>query len=195
MGHRKRNLVIKYEFHLPIFAHWWGYRKRFGETLFSNKPEGLLCAFTLIENMETFNHVVATFSKSIIWSVGYNHSFQLRNSLCSPIVTIFFTHFSIRLPYPRQDEFQIQSEHHTELSVTHAFCVLITRQLHLWQHVDFLLQSEQTSAWSSEGPVYYFETDLLALSKPLSFPFRVHAFSMLYNPTASIIKPQRRIQM
>jgi hypothetical protein len=59
--HRKRDPVIKNEFHLPIFAHWWGYRKRFGETLFSNKPKGLLCAFALIENIKIINHVIDFF--------------------------------------------------------------------------------------------------------------------------------------
>lgn len=57
--------MIKSEIHLPIFAHWRRYRERFGETFFSNEPEGLLCSFALIENTENLNHIRADFSKNI----------------------------------------------------------------------------------------------------------------------------------
>ena len=111
MGHRKTDHVVKSEFHLPIFAHRRRYRKRFCETFFPNEPEGLLCAFALIENTDNLKHIRTNFSKDILWSVEYKHSIQLHNSLHSTSVDIPCAYFSIWPPhhlYLRQDKLRIQ---------------------------------------------------------------------------------------
>lgn len=81
--------------------------------------------------------------------------------------------------YLRQDKLQIQSEHHIKLSFRYSVYSPLGR-------VDFLLQSNQASGWSTEGTVYYFGSDLLALSKPLAFPSRVHACRVYFSPCSTI---------
>lgn len=156
--------MVKYELHLPIFSDQRRYRKRFCETFFPSEPEGLLCAFALIENKDNFNHIRTNFSKDILWPIGYKHSIQLRNSLHSPSVNIPCGYFSVWLPhhmYLRQVKLQIQSEHHIKLSFRYSVYSPLGSAV-FQQHVVFLLQSNQAFGWSTEGAVYYFGPDLLA---------------------------------
>ena len=81
--------LIKPKLYLPIFAHWWGHRKRFCEAFFSNQPEGLFCAFALIiENTQNLKHTITDFPKDVLMVIGVEAlSLAQKLPLLSPVTT------------------------------------------------------------------------------------------------------------
>lgn len=108
---------------LTILAQWWGHGKWFCEAFLSNEPEGLFCAFALIENIENLKHTINL--KKSFWSIWYKHLVWLSNCLCFPFVTTPWSlpSYVASLSYTPEAQAssischsrQMESEHHIKL--------------------------------------------------------------------------------